>query len=74
MNRTSNRQTETSGSSDYKNSFLKSAFTLNREITVADSDAEDDASNEMATKSSSTSFGLTDDDLLKACGGRTAHK
>lgn len=57
-------------SNDYGGSFLKSRSTLHKE---ASSDGETDEDAEQIVASATTSI-LTDEDLLKACGGRTAHK
>lgn len=51
----------------YKDAFLKSRSLLHKEISSDDSDDESNCAGQ------SFNF-LSDEQLLKACGGRTAHK
>lgn len=57
--------------SNYVGSFVKSSFALNKEDSSDDEEIEI-KSNENKLVIFPTTF--TDEDLLKACGGRTAHK
>lgn len=57
----------------YAGTFVKCQSILDNKIKKSDSDSSD----EEADTTSRTGFGqnvLTDEELLKACGGRTAHK
>lgn len=59
------------GVAGYGTTFQKMRSTLNNHIGDSDDDVDDQQTGSVNGKKA---IALTDEELLKACGGRTAHK